>query len=147
MKLIIDNIKCTLTDDIKIKDINKIIRAKLEKANIEANFRLSDEEVLCLTTGDTNKLFTSAIINKIPLAPTDSRYKPDKQHLNSYRLCKEQWESLYDIFNTTFDNLKCSANVKLFEHDDDDVSFISIRSGVTNGVWPNKPKSFPMKGA
>jgi len=148
MKLEIINIISEGMPDENWLDISYyIIKKKLAANKIQVAITKSPKGIMFNEQEHEDagkKLFMSSVDNKIPLKPTDARYKEAKPYLKTRKLTAKQFDSLFDTFNKTFDNLKLKADVRLYEDDKDLNSFVSIRAGSTNGEWPSKPTKPPV---
>jgi len=148
MKLVIKDVVCSYDKEFTVdKLVAQLIEPKLSKAKIKFNKSVS-VGVVTYVPVNKNKIFVSGIENKIVLKPDDARLadtmkKHGRNYLVSERLSKKQFDSLIDSFNGVLDRLNISANIRLYESDDE-TSFIMLRYGMENGKWP-VPNSFPVE--
>lgn len=149
MKLVLQDIKWNVNDFPELSEtiVNNIILKKLGEANIQINLQREPGKYTFLPV-NKNKMFISKKENKILLKEGDPRKaelkkKHGRDYLTSERLTEKQFLLLIDSFNGTLDKLNISANIRLYEGDDES-NFILIRYGKENGQWP-VPNSFPIE--
>lgn len=154
----VENIKWHFAPEENITtDVAAIIRQRLLKLNVAVKDWVDMANGMIVYSGiDTSSskkllnkhLFTSIVKNIIPLLDTDPRaIKFGRNYLESPRLTKAQWDGIVVTFTEVFDGLKLHANIKLYEFDNDDTSFIMLRSGVEHGTWPQPTKFTMPKGS
>lgn len=108
--------------------------------------------VIILTDGfalsevEKGKCFKSKEMNIIPMKPGDPRIvKQGRNHLESFRLTKEQYDGLVDVINLYFTKMGISCLIEFQEFSDDPNSkYVLVENKKIIGKLP-VPGSFTIK--
>lgn len=123
-----------------------VIKNVLATGYITATIRTDAKNIVFDKDGD-GVLFSSAKPNKLPLKKTDDRYKAKvKEHLNTTKLCKAQFDFVNKTLLTTLKDMGISCSVFFREFKDDPKSASVLVQGLEVIQPLRPPKTFPEQG-
>lgn len=127
MYITITDFKSKWHSNITPKMVLNYINTYLVKSDVEIGTAHVDLTRLLIKRTSDNKLFRSTKDNRITLKEGDKRIKKDKNYLLSKNLTKKQMEEVILILGKGLSDIGVDCCIKLYEHSDDDKSFILLR--------------------
>ena len=144
MKIVIKNFKYLDGFNIDTHRLYTILIKRINFIGLTIDSATYNNESITLTS--KGYVFKSKNSNHIYLKEGDKRIeKLGRKYLETYRITEVQFKNLNKLLKNVFSNLFISCDIYLYEFNDDDNSFLIIKSQDNKYNELPKPKSFSME--